>query len=76
MTKTRTEAGRALTYALTGTAVTLALVSAAIVGLDEASAVTKPLLVTAMVLLALIEGVLIAGLRREAERVKQTVERR
>jgi F0F1-type ATP synthase assembly protein I len=74
MTKTRTEAGRALMWALTGTALSLALVSAAMVGLDEGSGATKPLLVIAILLLAVVEGVLISGLRREAERVKRVVE--
>jgi hypothetical protein len=60
--------------ALTGTALTLALVSAAIVAKDEGSPALTPLLVAAMVLLALVEGVLIAGLRSEAERVKRTME--
>jgi len=74
MTKTRIGASHALMSALMGTALALALVSLALVARDEGSGTLTPLLVAAIVLLAIIQGVLIAGLRSEAERVKRSVE--
>jgi xanthine/uracil/vitamin C permease (AzgA family) len=76
MTKTRIDASHALMSALMGTALAVALVGLALVARDEGSGTLTALLVAAIVLLAIVQGVLIAGLRSEAERVKRTVEGR
>ena len=75
MTTSRTDTGRSLQYALGFTGVGLVLVAAALAtGAAAASAATIALLVAATIVLAFVEGVLFAGLRSEAERVKRTVE--
>jgi hypothetical protein len=75
MTPTRTDTGRALQYALGFTGLSLVLVVAAfLTGAADAGAATKALLVAATLMLAVLEGVLIGGLRSEAERVKRDVE--
>ena len=75
MGTTRTDTGRALQFALGFTGVGLVLVAAALAtGASAASGATIALLVAAAFVLALVEGVLIAGLRSEAERVRRTVE--
>jgi hypothetical protein len=74
MTPTRTDTGRALQYALGFTGLSLVLVVAFLTGAADAGAATKALLVAATLMLALLEGVLIGGLRSEAERVKRDVE--
>src|SRR3954470_11203723 len=75
MIKTRSDTGRALMYALALTVLAMVLISIAVVALDDTSGTTTPLLAVAMVVLAAQEGVLLAGLLSEAERVKRTVDR-
>jgi hypothetical protein len=75
MDTSRTDTGRALQFALGFTGLGLVLVAGALAtGAGAASGATIALLVAAALVLALVEGVLIAGLRSEAERVKRTVE--
>jgi len=75
MDTSRTDTGRALQFALGFTGLGLVLVAAALAtGAGDANGATIALLVAAAFVLALVEGVLIAGLRSEAERVKRAVE--
>jgi hypothetical protein len=72
---TRSDTGRAIQIALGFTGVALVLVAAALAsGASAASGATIALLVGGLLVLAFVEGVLIAGLRSEAERVKRAVE--
>ena len=76
-TTTRTETGRALQYALAFTGFDLVLIAAAfLAGAGDAGTATAVLLVVAMLLTALVCGVLLGGLRSEAERVRLEVEGR
>jgi hypothetical protein len=75
MPSTRTDTGRALQYALGFTGLGLVLVAAAfLTGAADAGTAPKALLIATTLVLALVEGVLIGGLRSEAERVKRDVE--
>jgi hypothetical protein len=75
MTTSRNDTSRSIQFALGFTGLGLALVAAALAtGAGAASAATVTLLVAATFVLALVVGVLIAGLRSEAERVKRAVE--
>jgi hypothetical protein len=75
MATTRSDTGRALQMALGFTGLALVLVAGALAsGASAASGATIALLVAGLVVLAFVEGLLIAGLRSEAERVKEAVE--
>jgi hypothetical protein len=50
------------------------LAAAFVTGAGDAGTATAALLVVALLVLAFVEGVLVAGLRSEAERVRRAVE--